>query len=223
MPDMPGLVARPRFLHLHDDYLNDSTENRRRFALALLSGETIADTYRRLGIGRAADWRHLEREFYAEDGPLAYWPYNRYGYLGNKHEILRQGALEAIRVVEGLPASKMTRAHFRKPCTPQPVERRLETWWICSGYGLEVDVLDGDTQVTALILTPSMPVLPDSRKPKLEKDGVIWTVAHKNVLTRYRGEYRTDQTRYPDIQDPYPVTRAPKVARELGRINKFDE
>lgn len=29
MPDMPGLVARPRFMQVHDAYLNESTETRR--------------------------------------------------------------------------------------------------------------------------------------------------------------------------------------------------
>jgi hypothetical protein len=110
MPDMPGHIARPRFLRLHDEYLNGSRENRRRFGLGLLSGDPLAGVYRHLRIGTAADWRHLEREFYAEEGHLAYWPYNRYGFLGNKQEILRQGALETIRVVEGLPASLLQAA-----------------------------------------------------------------------------------------------------------------
>jgi hypothetical protein len=235
MPDMPGLVARPRFMRLHDEYLNESTENRRRFGLGLLSGDPLAGIYRQLGIGNAPDWRHLEREFYAEEGLLAYWPYNRFGYLGNKQEILRQGTLEAIRVADGLPASKMTRQYFNKPVTPGPVDRRLETWWMCSGNRFEVNVLDGDVQVTMMILTPAMPPLPDSRKVKLEQDGDIWTVGHKDVLSRYLSEYRADQTRYPTLEQPYKTNRTSKSSnisdtsqgakerKDLRRINKFRE
>jgi hypothetical protein len=219
-------------MRLHDEYLNASTENRRRFALGLLSGDSIAGVYRELGIGKAPDWRHLEREFYAEEGPLAYWPYNRFGYLGNKQEILRQGALEAIRVADGLPASNMTRQYFNKPGTACPVDRHLETWWMCSGNRFEVNVLDGDIQVTMMILTPAMPPLPDSRKVKLEKDGDIWTVGHKDVLSRYLSEYRADQTRYPTLEQPYKTSntssksnasQGAKERKDLRRINKFRE
>ncbi len=224
MPDMPGLVARPRFLRLHDDYLNQSIETRRRFALGLLAGDPLAGVYRHLGIGKAADWRHLEREYYAEDGPLAYWPYNRFGYLGNKQEILRQGVLETIRVADGLAESKMTRSHFKTPLPPDPVSRRIESWWMCSGNRFEVNVLDGDAQVTMMILTPAMPSLPDSRKPKLEHPGDIWTVGHKNVLQGYLGEYRKDQTNYPALQQPYKISKGGgKDRRDLRRINKFEE
>lgn len=223
MPDMPGLVARPRFMQLHDAYLNDSTQTRREFALALFSGIGLADVYRQLGIGKAADWRHLEREFYAEEGALAYWPYNRWGYLGNKEEILRQGVLEAIRVAEGLAESKMTRAHFKKPGTAKPVKQRLETWWLCSGSRFEVNVLQGDAQVTMMILTPALPNLPSSRKVKLEKDGFIWTVGHKDVLQRYIGEYPEGQSRYPKLKESYKTSRRTKERRDLRRINKFQE
>jgi hypothetical protein len=223
MPDMPGLIARPRFLRLHDDYLNGSTENRRRFGLALLAGDSLAGVYRHLGIGNAPDWRHLEREFYAEEGPLAYWPHNRFGYLGNKQEILRQGVLEAIRLAEGLPESKMARQYFRKAATTAAVGRRLESWWMCSGNRFEVNVLDGDTQVTMMILTPAMPSLPDSRKVKLEHDGDIWTMGHKDVLAKYLGEYRTDQQRYPTLLPAYKTAKGAKERRELRRINKFRE
>lgn len=223
MPDMPGLIARPRFMRLHDEYLNGSTENRRRFALGLLAGDPIAGIYRHLRIGNAADWRHLEREFYAEEGPLAYWPCNRFGYLGNKQEILRQGALDALRVAEGLPESKMTRAHFNRPGSAHPVGRRLETWWMCSGNRFEVNVLDGDVQVTMMILTPAMPALPDKRKVKLENDGFIWTTGHKDVLARYVGEYRSDQTRYPTLKQPYRISRGSRERRDLRRIEKFSE
>lgn len=223
MPDMPGLVARPKFMRLHDAYLNDSTENRRKFAYGLLCGDPIAGIYRQLGIGSAKDWRHLEREFYGEDGALAYWPYNRWGYLGNKQEILRQGALEAIRVAERLPASRMTRQNFRTPVEPKPVKRYIETWWMCSGNRFEVNVLDGDHQVTMMILTPGMPNLSDNRKVKLEKDGFVWTVAHKDVLKRYLSEYPAGQSRYPKLQDPYPISKGAKERKDLGRINKFQE
>lgn len=223
MPDMPGLIARPRFMRLHDEYLNHSVENRRRFGLGLLAGDPIAGVYRHLGVGKAPDWRHLEREFYAEDGALAYWPYNRYGYLGNKQEILRQGALEAIRVAQRLPESKITRAHFNKRWPDAPVERRLETWWMCSGNRFEVNVLDGDSQVTMMILTPAMPTLPDSRKEKLENDGFIWTVGNKSVLSGYIGEYRQDQSRYPTLKPPYKISRGAQERKDLGRINKFTE
>lgn len=223
MPDMPGLIARPRFMRLHDDYLNGGTENRRRFALALLSGEPIAGIYRQLKIGSAPDWRHLEREFYAENGALAYWPFDRYGYLGNKEEILRQGALETLRVVDNLPEAKMTRQYFNKPGADEPVRRRVETWWMCSGNRFEVNVLDGDSQVTMMILTPGMPALPDNRKVKLENDGFIWTVAHKDVLSRYLGEYRGDQARYPTVKQPYRISQGSRQRSELGRINKFTE
>lgn len=223
MPDMPGLIARPRFMRLHDDYLNDSVENRRRFGLGLLAGDPIAGIYRHLGIGQAKDWRHLEREFYAEEGALAYWPYNRWGYLGNKQEILRQGAIETIRVAEGLPESKMTRQHFSRPWTPGPVRHRVETWWMCSGNRFQVDVLKGDAQVTMMILTPHMPPLPDSRKVKLEHDGFIWTVAHKEVLTGYLGQYRSDQSRYPKLKDAYKASRGARDRKNLGRLAKFSE
>jgi hypothetical protein len=224
MPDMPGHIARPRFLNLHDQYLNGSTENRRRFGLGLLSGDPLAGVYRHLGIGKAPDWRHLEREFYAEEGHLAYWPYNRFGYLGNKQEILRQGVLEAIRVAEGLPESKMTRQHFKKECAAEEVERRLESWWICMGHCFEVHVLDGENQVTMIILTPPMPHLPDERKVKLEQDGFIWTIGDKHPLMHYRSEYRVDQSRYPAVLPPYKVSGAAgKNARDLRRLNKFQE
>jgi len=223
MPDMPGLIARPRFMQLHDIYWNESTETRRLFALGLLSGDDVADVYRKLKIGASVDWRHMQREFYAEEGPLAYWPYDRYGYLGNKQEILRQGALEAIRVAERLPDSKITRQHFRKASPAEPVKRRLETWWVCSGSRFEINVLDGDTQTTMMILTPAMPVLPDKRKPILEHDGFIWTVGQKDVLQGYLGEYRSDQTRYPTLKQPYKVPRRAQASRELRRMNKFQE
>lgn len=223
MPDMPGLVARPRFMQLHDEYLNESTETRRKFALGLLSGDPLAGIYRQLGVGRAPDWRHLEREFYAEDGPLAYWPDNRWGYLGNKQEILRQGALEAIRVAEGLPESKMTRRHFARSGPEKPVKQRLETWWLCSGNRFEVNILKGEVQVMMMILTPGMPNLPDSRKVKLESDGFIWTVGHKDVLKRYIGEYPAGQTRYPTLKQPYRISKGDRDRRDLRRINKFQE
>lgn len=223
MPDMPGLVARPRFMRVHDAYLNDSTEHRRKFALSLLAGDPLAGIYRHLGIGKAADWRHLEREFYAEDGALAYWPNNRWGYLGNKQGILRQGILETLRVAEGLAESKMTRQHFRKTVPPKPVRRRIETWWLCSGSRFEVNVLDGENQVTMMILTPAMPDLPDNRKVKLEKDGIIWTVGHKDVLKRYLSEYPAGQKRYPTLKEPYNVSRGAKDRKDLRRINKFQE
>jgi hypothetical protein len=211
-------------MRLHDAYLNDSTENRRKFALGLLSGDPLAGIYRHLGIGNAKDWRHLEREYYAEDGALAYWPENRWGYLGNKQEILRQGALEAIRVAERLPESKMTRQNFKKPVPPTPVERRLETWWMCSGSRFEVNVLDGENQVTMMILTPAMPPdLADSRKVKLEKDGFVWTVGHKDVLKRYLNEYPAGQSRYPTLKDSYKVSKGAKDRKDLRRINKFQE
>jgi len=224
MPDMPGLIARPRFMRLHDEYLNASRENRRRLGLALLSGNSLAGVYRELGIGRAADWRHLEREFYAGEGPLAYWPDNKYGYLGSKEEILRQGILETLRLAEGLAEDQMTRQHFRKPWDGHGVERFLETWWLCSGNRFEINVLNGDGRLIMMILTPAMPELPDSRKPRLENDGIIWTVAHKDVLSRYLGEYRRDQSRYPTLRDPYRVSGAAgRQGRDLRRINKFDE
>jgi hypothetical protein len=223
MPDMPGLVARPRFMRLHDDFLNDSVENRRLLGLGLLSGQSLADVYRQQRIGGRADWTHLEREFYAEEGPLAYWPYNRYGYLGNKQEIMRQGILETIRVAEGLAESRITRQHFNRPWPERPVQRRVETWWVCSGSRFEVNVLSGDTQVTTLLLTPAMPVLPDNRKPKLEQDGFLWTIAHRDVLQGYIGEYRSDQSRYPTIKAAYKVARRDKESKPLGRINKFQE
>jgi hypothetical protein len=223
MPDMPGLVARPRFLRLHDDYLNQSIETRRCFTLGLLTGDPLAGIYRHLRIGAAADWRHLEREFYAEDGPLAYWPYDRYGYLGNKQEILRQGALETIRAADGLPDSKMIRSNFNKPLPPDPVARRIESWWMCSGNRFEVNVCNGDTQTTMLILTPAMPKLPDNRKPKLEDDGYIWTVGHKDVLAGYIDEYRKDQSRYPALKKAYKISRGAKERRDLRRIEKFQE
>lgn len=224
MPDMPGLIARPRFMRLHDEYLNASRDNRRRFGLLLLAGDPLADVYKQLGIGKSGDWRHLEREFYAEEGLLAYWPSNRYGYLGNKQEILRQGLLETIRVAEDLPEDRITRQHFKNPWPDQDVKRHLETWWLCSGNRFEVNVLDGEGRLIMMILTPAMPELPDSRKPKLENDGVIWTVAHKDVLTRYLNEYRQDQSRYPSIRDPYKVAgTAGRDARDLRRINKLDE
>ncbi len=223
MPDMPGLIARPRFMRLHDQYLNAGTDNRRRFALELLSGRPLARVYQDLGIGTAADRRHLEREFYAEEGPLAYWPYDRYGYLGNKQEILRQGLLETVRVVEGLPASSMTRQHFKRPQGDEPVSRRLETWWMCSGNRFEVNVLDGDSQVTMMILTPASPPLPDKRKAKLEHDGFIWTIGHKDVLSSYLGQYRSDQTRYPTLEPAYKVSGSTVGRRDLRRINKFTE
>jgi hypothetical protein len=223
MPDMPGHIARPRFLGVHDQYLNGSTENRRRFGLGLLSGDSLAGIYRQLGIGSAPDWRHLEREFYAEEGPLAYWPYNQFGYLGNKEEILRQGVLEAIRVAQRLPESKITRAHFRKPWPDEAVERRLESWWICAGHSFEVHVLEGEGQVTMIIMTPPMPFLPDSRKVKLEKDGFIWTVGHKDVLAVYRSEYRADQSRYPTLKQPYKTAKGNRKSRDLRRLPKFQE
>ena len=223
MPDMPGLIARPTFLRLHDQFLNGSTENRRRFGHALFSGQDLADAYASLRIGTAADRRHLAREFYAEEGPLAYWPYDRYGYLGNKQEILRQGVLEAIRVAQGLSESRMTRRHFSRPWPDEPVPRRLESWWMCSGNRFEVNVLDGDTQVTMMILTPAMPALPDSRKPKLEHDGFIWTVALRRVLQGYIAEYPAGQTRYPTLKPAYVVTRRKRLSKLLGRINKFQE
>lgn len=223
MPDMPGLVARPRFMRLHDDYLNQSREHRRQFAYLLLCGDPLAGVFRQLGVGGAADWRHLEREFYAETGSLAYWPYDRWGYLGNKQEILRQGLLEAVRVAERLAESKMTRQNFRRPVAPDPVPRRLETWWLCSGNRFEVDVLDGDNQVTMMILTPAMPDLPDKRKVKLEHDGFVWTVAHEDVITHYLGQYRSDQSRYPSVKQPYKVSKGAKDRRNLRRINKFSE
>ncbi|MAT83285.1 MAG: hypothetical protein CMQ43_12005 [Gammaproteobacteria bacterium] len=223
MPDMPGHVARPRFLELSDDYLNQSIETRRRFAAALLAGDPLAGIYRQLRIGTAADWRHLEREFYAEDGPLAYWPYNRYGYLGNKQEILRQGVLEAIRVAERLPDTSMTRSHFAKPLPPDPVGRRIETWWICSGMHFEINVCDGDAQTTMILLTPAMPFLPDSRKPKLEQDGFIWTVGHKNQLEFYLSEYRKDQDRYPTLKKAYKTGGSAKERKDLRRLEKFQD
>lgn len=223
MPDMPGLIARPRFIRLHDDYVNASTENRRLMGLGLLAGHTLADVYKSLGIGNRADWRHLEREFYAEEGPLAYWPYNRYGYLGNKQEILRQGLLESIRVAERLPESRMNRRYFSRPKPADPVERPLETWWMCSGNRFEVNVLEGDRQVTMMILTPAMPSLPDSRKVKLEHPGFIWTVGHQTVLQGYRNEYPKGQTRYPTLKQAYRVARRERDWRQLRRINKFQE
>jgi hypothetical protein len=224
MPDMPGHIARPRFLRLHDEYLNGSRENRRRFGLGLLSGDPLAGVYRHLRIGTAADWRHLEREFYAEEGHLAYWPYNRYGFLGNKQEILRQGALETIRVVEGLPASKITRAYFKQPWPDEPVTRRLESWWVCMGHhSFEIDVLNGDVQTTMIIMTPAMPFLPDNRKPKLEKDGFIWTVGDRHVLEEYLGEYREDQSRYPVLEPAYKVTGHGSKDHHLRRLEKLTE
>lgn len=208
MPDMPGHIARPRFLRAHDDFLNESRKNRRRFGEKLLSGLSLADAYRELRIGTSADWRHLEREFYADDGPLAYWPYNRFGFLGNKEEILRQGALETIRVAEGLSASQMTFRHFEHPWPKEhePPARAIESWWVCMGdHCFEIDVLDGARQVTMMIMTPRMPFLPDKRKPKLEKDGFIWTVAHRHLLEEYLGEYRKDQSRYPKIKPVYRI------------------
>jgi hypothetical protein len=248
MPDMPGHIARPRFLRLHDAYLNESREHRRRFGQALFAGDSLADAYRHLRIGSSADWRHLEREFYADEEPLAYWPYNRFGFLGNKQEILRQGALEAIRVAEGLSASQMTRRYFDKPWPDEPPARRLESWWVCMGdHCFEIDVLDGELQVTMMIMTPRMPFLPDKRKPKLEKDGFIWTVAHRHLLEEYLGEYRKDQDRYPKIEPVYRIAGHDRRAgagqaeqsthgdhgghgghhghddRHLGRLEKFTD
>ena len=119
----------------------------------------------------------------------------------------------------------MTRQHFRKPWEDDlDVGRLLETWWLCSGNRFEVNVLDGDGQLIMMILTPAMPELPDSRKPKLESDGIIWTVAHKDVLSRYLGEYRKDQSRFPALRDPHKVSGpAGRRGRDLRRINKFDE
>lgn len=223
MPDMPGLVSRPKLMRLHDSFLNESRENRRKFGLGLLAGDPLVGVYRHLRIGAAPDWRHLEREFYAEDGPLAYWPDNRWGYLGNKEEILRQGILETIRVVEGLSEAKMTRRHFARPWPDVPVERALETWWMCSGSRFEVNVLDGDSQVTMMLLTPAMPELPDSRKVKLENPGFIWTVGHKDRLASYLADY-PKQDKYPSLKQPYRVARGnAKARKELRRINKFQE
>lgn len=215
MPDMPGHIARPRFLRLHDAFLNQSRENRRRFGQALFSGISLADVYRQLRIGTSADWRHLEREYYADEGPLAYWPYNRFGFLGNKQEILRQGALETIRVVEGLTDAQMTRSYFNRPWPDEPPARELESWWVCMGdHCFEIDVLDGERQVTMMIMTPRMPFLPDNRKPKLEKDGFVWTVAHRHMLEEYLGEYRKDQSRYPEIKPAYKIARHGHVGQQ---------
>lgn len=223
MPDMPGLIARPHFLRLHDDFMNASRENRRQMALGLLSGESLADVFKSLRLGNRRDWQHLEREFYAEEGPLAYWPYNRYGFLGNKQEILRQGLLETIRVAEQLPETRINRRHLSRPWPADPVVRPLETWWMCSGTRFEVNVLDGDRQVTIMILTPAMPKLPDSRKVKLENPGFIWTVGQRAVLQGYRDEYPAGQTRYPTLKQAYRVARRQRQWRELRRLNKFQE
>ncbi len=117
----------------------------------------------------------------------------------------------------------MTRAHFNKPVPSRPVDRRMETWWMCSGNRFEVNVLDGDVQVTMMILTPAMPALPDKRKVKLENDGFIWTTGHKDVLARYLSEYRSDQSRYPTLEQPYRISRGARERRDLRRINKFSE
>jgi hypothetical protein len=190
----------------------------------LFVGTGLREIFRRFKIGDRKDWQHAQREFYGEKPPLAFWPERRGKYYtGDKEEILRQGFLESIRVAEGLGARQMRIDNFAKKRTARRVKRRIEMWWVCSGYsGFEVNVLNGEAQVTMLILTPAMPPLPDVRKAKLERPGIIWTVASRETLQSYVDYYRKDQKRYPKISPAYSAGDDEEEA-ELGRLEKLSE
>ena len=223
MPDMPGNIARPKFMRAVDAHLNDSVKARHDFAHDLLSGASLRQACENAAIGEQQDWQHLELEYYAEESPLAYWPTSQWPDIGNKQEVIRQGLLEAIRVAEGLEPDEVTPGQFDdQQGAGKPVKRNIEMWWCCAGHHFEVNVLDGANQVTMVILTPSMPTLPDDRKVKLEKDGFIWIVGHKDELQGYIDTYPA-QDRLPELQPVYPIPGREAENEPLRRLNKFTE
>ena len=239
MPDMPGNFAQPQFLIAVDNAANYSVGRRNKFMRLLLQGASWMDILEALDIGTAALREHVTTDFLGDDLDAgAYWPSNRWGYLGDKSEIVRQGAIEAIRLASDLDANDLRvlaeggaaavadRFPEAKDADTAQVEKKIDSWWMCAGHHFEVVVADRDTHVNIFILTPSVPDLPDERKVRLVKPSHIWFIGHQDQLAAYRQYYRRvdrDAGDRPELDPAYHNPADPNLSRVLRIMNKWGE
>jgi hypothetical protein len=229
MVQMPGNVARPEFAIKNDEMMNKTNAGRRALALSLLNEPSLVKVYE--GTGTQGERDHMVRHFFGgqrryEDGKMgAYWPDDRWGYLGNKVEIMRHGLLEAIRVAQGLDRGQMTPegvGSYIANDAEVPL-KPVETLWICAGSHFEVVIHEGDYQVTMLLLTPSMPDIPDAEKADLEVIGKIWTVGLCYELEHHKEYYKKGAPNIPELEDVPEVLGREDESKLIKVINKRGE
>ena len=228
MTNMPGNIARSAFMKEVDDAGTARWGVRRKYALGLLMGHDFQKVYEDCGVALQSDHKHMQRHFLGEKREDdAYWPDDQWGYLGNKQEIIRIGALEAIRVAHGMTREDMVPENFKDPSGDnEPSGVVIETVWICAGHHFECCVveLEPGERVLRVFLTPSFPDIPDDKKPAMtDQNHTITVVGHQREMRAYQDYYPDHQDRIPPLIPVADCYQIPRRKSELSELTIFEK
>lgn len=222
---MPGNIARNQVLRSLDEQLNDATKRVQHYRLRL-QGTPIWDIAVEMGYADADTAEHLKTHYYGT-GTQAYWPAEEWPDIGDKEEIVRLGYMRAIETagvnlndsdLDWVPRNDNGDAINADGEVIHGHELAIASYWVCAGSHFEVSVSRTDEQVTLLILTPSLPALPERRRMRLPRPDDTWVVAPSSKVYGYVREFRVDQLLSDDPSEkPHYYKGAPNPNKDLDQ------
>ena len=242
MTDMPGNLARSKIMRELDYHRNESMVFRYRLLEKMMRGVPLVQAWSQLEVGSPPMLKHVREHFFSDDRPKAYWPYDQWGYLGNKEHTTRLGTIESILVAEGLRNAKidadgvkarLAELKRRWPDADAVPENKIFTVWICAGkhyesYVTEMEGPDkaheyGTRTVMHVMITPSYPDSANAqRTAPLDRTSKIDVIAHERELDGYLAYYDKKKDRKPKLRTFEAVhgKQAPRFARLLRTVGK---